>query len=179
VRASLNLIPHPESRCGAPLRIHVDLAAGAGGVLGIRYVVVGRIAALALPPPARSRRADRLWEHTCFEAFFADEEGEGYSELNVSPSSEWAAYRFTGYRADMQAVDLPPPRIEVEAREERLEVRAALKLRAAGRRRLGLSAIVEEANGDKSYWALAHPPGAPDFHHRDCFQVDLPPLGEA
>jgi hypothetical protein len=67
----------------------------------------------------------------------------------------------------------------VEAREDRLEIRVALRLRAAGRRRLGLAAIVEEASGDKSWWALAHPPGAPDFHHADCFQIDLPPLGAA
>jgi len=30
---------------------------------------------------------------------------------------------------------------------------------------LGLSAVLEETNGRKSYWALAHPPGKADFHH--------------
>ena len=25
-----------------------------------------------------------------------------------------------------------------------------------------------------SYWALAHPPGKPDFHHPDCFALELP-----
>jgi hypothetical protein len=35
---------------------------------------------------------------------------------------------------------------------------------------LGLSAVLEEQDGTKSYWALAHPPGGkPDFHHPDCF----------
>ena len=38
---------------------------------------------------------------------------------------------------------------------------------------LGLSAVIEEANGRKSYWALAHPPGKADFHHADCF-AELP-----
>ncbi len=32
-----------------------------------------------------------------------------------------------------------------------------------------LSAVIETKNGTKSYWALAHPPGKPDFHHADCF----------
>ena len=39
---------------------------------------------------------------------------------------------------------------------------------------LGLAAVIEENNGRMSYWALAHPPGKPDFHHPDCFQVELP-----
>jgi hypothetical protein len=37
--------------------------------------------------------------------------------------------------------------------------------------RLGLSAIIEEASGRRSYWALAHPPGKPDFHHPDSFAL--------
>lgn len=39
---------------------------------------------------------------------------------------------------------------------------------------LGLSAVIEEMGGTKSYWALAHPPGAPDFHHPTCFAATLP-----
>jgi len=35
--------------------------------------------------------------------------------------------------------------------------------------------VIEEKDGAKSYWALAHPPGAPDFHHRDCFAIELAP----
>ncbi len=46
-----------------------------------------------------------------------------------------------------------------------------------GRRRIGLSAIIEDRDGAKSYWALAHPPGAPDFHHPDCFTAQLPAFG--
>jgi len=26
---------------------------------------------------------------------------------------------------------------------------------------------------------LAHPPGKPDFHHPDCFALELPPASEA
>ena len=39
---------------------------------------------------------------------------------------------------------------------------------------IGLAAVIEENNGRVSYWALAHPPGKPDFHHPDCFQLELP-----
>lgn len=37
-----------------------------------------------------------------------------------------------------------------------------------------ISAVIEEADGTKSYWALAHPPGKPDFHHPDGFVLALP-----
>jgi hypothetical protein len=39
---------------------------------------------------------------------------------------------------------------------------------------VGLSTIVEENNGRISYWALAHPPGKPDFHDPACFALELP-----
>jgi len=38
---------------------------------------------------------------------------------------------------------------------------------------LGLSAVLEETNGRKSYWALVHRPGQPDFHHSDCFTLEF------
>jgi hypothetical protein len=41
--------------------------------------------------------------------------------------------------------------------------------------RLALSAVIEETNGNKSYWALAHPSGKPDFHHKDGFAYELTP----
>jgi hypothetical protein len=44
---------------------------------------------------------------------------------------------------------------------------------------LNLSAILEEKDGSRSYWALAHPPGDPDFHDPDCFTLDLPPPDSA
>ena len=39
---------------------------------------------------------------------------------------------------------------------------------------VGLSAVIEETSGRKSYWSLAHPPGKADFHHSDCFAHALP-----
>jgi hypothetical protein len=38
-----------------------------------------------------------------------------------------------------------------------------------------LSALIEDQNGGKSYWALAHPPGKPDFHHADSFALEFSP----
>jgi len=45
--------------------------------------------------------------------------------------------------------------------------------------RLGLSAVLEAHDGTRSYWALRHPPGQPDFHHPDAFAVTLEPAPTA
>ena len=34
-------------------------------------------------------------------------------------------------------------------------------------------AVVEESDGTRSYWALKHPPGRPDFHHAAAYALDL------
>ena len=39
---------------------------------------------------------------------------------------------------------------------------------------VGISAVIEARDGTKSYWALAHAPGPPDFHNPDCFIATLP-----
>ena len=41
---------------------------------------------------------------------------------------------------------------------------------------IGLSAVIEEIDGTKSYWALAHGKGPPDFHNSACFDYRLPPF---
>ena len=45
--------------------------------------------------------------------------------------------------------------------------------------RAGVSAVIEESDGTKSYWALAHPPGDPDFHDEDGFVLELPASPDA
>lgn len=39
---------------------------------------------------------------------------------------------------------------------------------------IAISAVIEEADGAKSYWALVHPSDKPDFHHPDSFVLELP-----
>jgi hypothetical protein len=73
------------------------------------------------------------------------------------------------------------PVIEVEASPEVFTLQASLQLDQLSHLprdapwRLGLSALIEDKNGRKSYWALAHPPGKPDFHHGDCFAHEFSP----
>ncbi len=133
---------------------------------------------LKVPVPVPSRRADELWRHSCFEMFLKVEGEEGYCEFNLSPSSEWAAYTFTGYRVGMHDLALTvDPDIEWERQGDAFVLEADVDLSAIpdGRRLTGLSAVIEETDGIKSYWALAHPPGKPDFHHADSFVLRFSP----
>ncbi|HEY0283481.1 MAG TPA: DOMON-like domain-containing protein [Rhizomicrobium sp.] len=139
------------------------------------------IGGLVIPSPAASTRADELWRHTCFEAFLRPSPGEAYVEFNFSPSTQWAAYRFSGVRSGRRnTVEIGAPSIELRRNAECFELRVHLKLEGLpdfpgdSAWRLGLSAVVEEAGGRQSYWALAHPPGKADFHHSDCFALELP-----
>ncbi|HEX8640361.1 MAG TPA: DOMON-like domain-containing protein [Allosphingosinicella sp.] len=141
-----------------------------------RYLLHGRIDRIVVPGPAAPARTDELWKTTCFEAFLAPDETGSYVELNFSPSSQWAAYEFTGYRAGMSPAGVSaPPAIAVEREADRFSLTATIALHLPhGRYRLGLAAIIEERDGGKSYFALAHPAEAPDFHRRDCFALELP-----
>jgi hypothetical protein len=175
------LVIHPGSRGDAVRHIDIDVARPRPDALTVRYTVSGDIGALRLPAVATPARTDELWRTTCFEAFVRAPSEACYCEFNFAPSTEWAAYRFDGYRRGMAALgEIDALRIDVQATDALLDVRVMLEL---GRLpdlapdapwQLGLSAVIEETNGRKSYWALAHPPGAPDFHHSDCFALEVP-----
>lgn len=173
VLAKLRLIAHPDFPCAGVDDVSITARLD-GGRLRLEYGVVGRIEALRIPPPTISQRADRLWEHSCFEAFFAA--APGYVELNLSPSTEWAAYRFAGYREGMRHLDMAAPVVSVDAGEACLALVATFDIPMAATR-MGISAVIEAMDGGKSYWALAHPPGKPDFHDPDCFALDLSAWG--
>lgn len=173
------LRPHPDTPPAEAISLDVEVARPAAGRLELSYVVTGAIDELRLPTPAAPERADGLWKHTCFEAFARRQDG-GYYEFNFAPSGQWAAYGFSGYREGMADADVDTPQIEAHAEAGRYEVRVSLQLdRLPGLPAdelwtLGLTAVIEDTDGGKSYWALAHPPGRPDFHHRDGFACELP-----
>jgi hypothetical protein len=175
MRRALSL--HPACLCPPVTAIAVEAARPAAGTLQLRYEVSGEISALKLPPAGEPLRADGLWRASCFEAFLRAGPGPGpdYCEFNLSPSRAWAAYRFTGYRDGMSPADPEtPPDIAVRAEAGRFTLEATLCGLPALPWRLGLSAVIEEQTGRLSYWALAHPPGKPDFHHADCLALELP-----
>ena len=184
MRLALRL--HPDGACTAVTRIDVDVARPQPRSLALRYEVTGRTGGVRLPPLASPERTDGLWRHTCLEAFVRVPTGDAYLEFNLSPSTRWAAYRFTGYRAggaDLSGI--AAPRIGVQPTSGGFVLLATLDLAplsdlpAHAAWRVGLSAVIEETDGGLSYWALAHPPGRADFHHADCFAGEVPAPGRS
>lgn len=142
----------------------------------VRYRLTGPIDILAMSSPGQPIRRDELWRHTCFEAFAMSDQGDAYFEFNFSPSTDWAAYRFDAYRSGMSDLEIEPPLISVARTEYAIDLEAIIDLpKAFNPTCLSLSAVIEEKSGHKSYWALQHPAGPPDFHHPDCFALELPP----
>jgi hypothetical protein len=172
----MKLIPF-ATVAGMPDAIDAEVERS-GAMFLFRFFLTGFVPSFAIPGPASARRTDRLWETTCFEAFIRGD-GDSYAELNFSPSGAWASYVFDDYRLGMRELDLPDePVIALEGSDEGLIITARLRPPqdfALPDRPLGLSAVVEEKeDGEKSYWALAHPADRPDFHHPDCFVAKLP-----
>ena len=176
----LNLLPHPATPPGNPefkLWATVELSAGFGAAstLNIWFGVNAPADRFLIPQAAEPERADELWRTTCFEAFVAEPEGSAYREWNFAPSGRWAAYDFTGHRAGMTEAEVAaPPYIRVEDNLTWWTLGATVAVDSAQSWALGLSAVLEEQDGTKSYWALAHAGAAPDFHDRDCFVARLP-----
>lgn len=177
------LVPHPKTLPRTPLAVEAEVSRARADALEVRFRTLGDIAALRIPMLRARTRADGLWEHTCFEVFLCEAPGEAYYEFNLSPSTHWAAYGFTGAgrlgRTSPEGAR--PPRIETRVDGEAYEFAATLdlerlaNLRADAKWVLGLSAVIEERDGRKSYWALRHPLDAPDFHHPDGFICELAP----
>ena len=178
------MLRHADSAGEAASRVEATAWRPQHGRLAMRYVIHAPADDLRLPPISDSNRVDGLWRHTCLEAFIRTPTGEAYFEINLSPSTRWAAYRFDGYRDGMANLDLPPPQIESRSYPDRYELEALLDLSGIpelGRSdwRLALSAVIEDADGGKAWWALAHPAEQPDFHHAAAFTFDLPAMEPA
>jgi len=170
------LVRHPDTPATSIRSVHVEVTMTDPDDILLTFFVTPA-ASLALPEPKSPARANHLWQHTCFELFLKPEGRAGYIEFNLSPSRQWAAYMFDGYRAGMRDHILPvDPHIELERQGEAFVLEADVDLSATPsvKTSVGLSAVIGELDGTKSYWALNHPPGAPDFHHPDCFALELP-----
>ncbi len=177
------LRPHPRFRQSAVDSITVAGARHPDDALHIRFELTGALDRIRLAAPAPPVRRDSLWRTTCFEAFMLADDVPGYYEANFSPSGEWASYHFDSYRVNMKpaAVAAPP---QITTRREPGQFVMDVRLDSSWvptnvTLRFALSAVIEADDGTLSYWALAHPVGNPDFHHRDCFALELAATDEA
>jgi hypothetical protein len=184
MRQSVVLARHPDGDGTAVEKFEATVSWDDGGSIALAYTIRGELSRLRFPRHLPPRKSDRLWEHTCCEAFVAIKDQPSYYEFNFAPSGEWAVYAFRAYR---EAVALPieptAPRIAVRSAGDRFELAVTLALnrflpiRPGARLSVALSAVIEDNRNMLSYWALKHPTGKPDFHHRDGFalEIEAPP----
>ena len=180
---SFDLIPHPASAPASPsfkLWVNVDRSAafGRNATLNLFFCVGAPASRFVIPQSTMPARRNELWRTTCFEAFLREEGRQTYAEWNFAPSQDWAAYAFSAPRTDMAPAGVDAdPYIRVEDNMTWWALGATIAIPAAASFELGLSAVIEEKDGQKSYWALAHPANGvdapPDFHDPTCFLARL------
>jgi hypothetical protein len=117
---------HPQTSSQAIREIYVVVGETKSGNLMLTFCLVGDISGLSIPESRSPRRVDNLWRHTCFEAFVMEGEGPEYREFNFSPSGEWAAYAFRGYRNGGELENELSPGIVVHKTIDRLELAAEI-----------------------------------------------------
>ena len=175
----LNLIPHPATSPTDPeLKLWADVEhahiLGATASTKIWFCVSAPMQRFVVAEPAEPSRAEGLWRATCFEMFLKRSDEAAYREWNFAPSGQWAAYDFEAYREGRSDADVPfGPEIVLQDNLTWWQVGVTVPV-DEGPWQLGLSAVLEEQDGTKSYWAITHPPGdKPDFHAADCFAARL------
>lgn len=156
-------------------RVTVQAQRGADGALALTYRLRGDLAALRIPARGEPLPPERLWAHTCFEVFVAAPAAPDYREFNFSPSGQWMRFDFADYRQRRPSPAEPAPILSFEHGADGLMLSARLPAAAlpAGEWVLGLSTVLENADGSLAYLALHHPAAQPDFHHRGGFTLCL------
>jgi hypothetical protein len=174
----VSLQAHPQSPTAVVKEILASVYRPLPAKLQLDYLVRGDIAQLLVPQAAQADRQDELWQHTCAELFVATVNEDAYYEFNFSPSSQWAAYEFTGYRSGMRSLLSAAPLITCRQTASELLLQVTVELpptavNVSGALELSLSMVIEETNAMRSYWSLIHPTPQPDFHQRAGFIVHL------
>jgi hypothetical protein len=199
----LSLHRHPDTPCGPLTAVEVELARIGPMKLALRYVLRGAAHKVRMEPPAGSADPLWMHTcFEAFLRVAGEEEYLEFNLAPSGDWSAWRFRRYRegmeaapGLEVSILGAERRCKPMEAEQRArlkeagfdtlERFEpnfasLKAAVTLDPAMSLfldrpwQLGLSAVIEENNGRISYWALAHPPGKPDFHHPDCFRLELP-----
>lgn len=172
------LKPYTKTDLTDALIFEVEAFKSAPDELLIEYRLKGSLDKIRFPDLTLvESRLDELWKHTCLEAFFAesDDDNSPYFEINCSPNGDWNAYAFSSYRQGMRPSE--SLRVKLVAREGH-DREALFRVRVSGddlkkAHHLGITAVVEFADGSRSFFALAHPGAQPDFHLRKACLISL------
>ena len=134
----------------------------------------GDISRIVVPQAAPSVRTDYLWQTTCFEIFWQPIGDTYYREFNLSPSGRWAAYDFADFRDKTRDSPVDAISVACSHNDRELVLKASIAAELPTPAQVALNAIVDEGRGGEGeglqFWALAFPPGKPEFHSEACRQ---------
>jgi hypothetical protein len=177
----VKLAGHRDNPARFHQQIDATLTHQAGGALEIAYAIHGLNLDLRVPTPHAPAAADALWQTTCCELFLGALGQDGYREFNFSPSGQWAVYDFADMRQRRPgSVDCPAPTLDFARAEDLMKLTVTLPRAIrpkADTLRIAVAVVLEAEGGHHGYWALAHSPGKPDFHHHAGFVLSLGPTG--
>ena len=150
------------------------------GELHMHYTLHQDTSSPVLWPSAKQTacRRDGIWQSTCMELFISTPSMQRYWEYNFCPSGDWNIYQLSGYRSNLQAdANCRQPSITQRTQSGGYELAVITQLPAAlvdqQELILAITAVVEQRNGQCSYWAMHHGGSEADFHRRDGFQLRL------
>ncbi len=175
---SFSLFPFPASDTPSiSITVKITLQ---NDIIALHYCLEGKTEDILVPPISRNpSRTDELWKSTCFEFFLAIKDDPQYWDFNLAPSSDgnvyhMDAYRRVNFKEEVLIQQLP---IEVQSEPDLFHLNALVNLhpilRPAQFLELGIAAVIQTAEGQETYWALAHPASVPDFHLRESFTLKL------
>ena len=172
-----SLIPYPAPRLPA-IEI-TGTVSRQNNILSIRYKVHGDAVNILLPTPSSPTRQHDLWKASCFEFFIAIQDQPQYWEFNISPSGDWNVYAMDEYRQVNMREESAFTQLPFEFRktdsELSLDISVDLNsiISTDQSLQIGITTIIQTADGNETYWALAHPGKQADFHLRESFAIVL------
>lgn len=164
------LMLHQTCDLGPIKAVTASIAATESG-FDVQFRLDGNVSAIRLPEAGPSVRTDELWKTSCFEVFWQPIGGTGYREFNFSPSGRWAAYDFDAFREGMRDAPVDAIALSCSHSGNELILKASVAADLPAPAQVALNAIVEHSDGAIQYWALAFPPGKPEFHSEACRQM--------
>jgi hypothetical protein len=166
---------YPDTPCPEVESLSATITLSSERNLCLTYCLQGNLPLLHIPTLQQPCVQEGLWEHTCFEAFLATKNSLSYQEFNFSPSGCWASYLFSHYRVQRNWLSKHIYDIQVQLSDNQLVLTVTVPLTEMPLLdtekpiQINLTAVIESAAGQRSYWAIHHPSHKPDFHDRAGF----------
>jgi hypothetical protein len=176
------LVPHPHALPSSRIEVTATISSSPNGYLSLEYAVEPATSLRIRDTPIG--RQEGLWKSTCFELFLRPRTG-GYDEFNFAPGFAWDAYRFSDWREGMRPLPVEDAPQMVDSRLDHrnsrfpqsygLDIVLDMAIVPVAGGKASVTAVIEEIDGTKSYWALRHAVSeTPDFHHPACFALEVP-----